>query len=157
MQVFSLVEGEHPVREAKPEANNTINTPESTMLFVDPTQKGLMSTIAEWGIGTHLAIAELVVAGFSNIESYWSASCHNPLALTITKRRVLSVTARTPVINLATMEVHVSREETSKGGKRGRTVFAFFIWSRLIKHDNLLQREISNIIHCDLGTRSVGL
>ncbi len=57
MRELSFVEGEHPVGEAEPEGGNTIHTPEATMLFVDPAEEGLMGTVAEGGIGTHLAVA----------------------------------------------------------------------------------------------------
>ena len=81
----SLVESEHPVGEAAPESDNTINTPEATVLFVSPTDDGLMSTIAEGSISTHLAVAEFVIARLRNVESDRSATGNDPLALTITQ------------------------------------------------------------------------
>jgi hypothetical protein len=46
----SLVEGEHPVGEAKPERDNTIDSPVSSVVFVDPFQEVLMGAIAEGSI-----------------------------------------------------------------------------------------------------------
>jgi hypothetical protein len=46
----SLVESEHPVGEAHPEADNTIDTPETSVLSVNPSQQLLVSTIAEGSV-----------------------------------------------------------------------------------------------------------
>ena len=79
----SLVEGEHPVGEAKPETGDTIHAPETTVLLVDPAEEALMGAIAERSVCAHLAVAELVVAGLGNIEGNWSQASNDPLALTI--------------------------------------------------------------------------
>jgi hypothetical protein len=79
----SLVEGEHPVGEAKPETGDTIHAPETTVLLVDPAEEALMGAIAERSVCAHLAVAELVVARLSNIEGNWSQAGNDPLALTI--------------------------------------------------------------------------
>ena len=44
-----------------------------------------MGAIAKRSVCTHLAVAELVVAGLGNIEGNWSAAGNDPLALTITQ------------------------------------------------------------------------
>ena len=55
------------------------------MLLVDPAEDALMGAIAKRSVCTHLAVAELVVAGLGNIEGNWSAAGNDPLALTITQ------------------------------------------------------------------------
>ena len=67
------------------------------------------------------------------------------------------MTAGAPVVNLTTVEVHMSGVQTSKGGHGGRTILAFLVRARLVKHNNLLLREVGHIIHGDLRARSIGL
>ena len=55
------------------------------MILEGPLHYGLVSSIAEGSIGTHLAIAELVVATLRHIEVYGSASSNEPFALSITE------------------------------------------------------------------------
>ena len=155
--MLSLVEGEHPVAEGEPEGGDTVHTPEATVLFVYPAEEGLMSTIAEGCVRAHLAVAQLVVARFGHIESDGSAAGNDPLALTVAQGGVLGVTARAPVVGLPTVQVHVRGEQTGEGRQRGRPVLALLVGARLIKHNHLLLREVSHIIHSDLCTRSIRL
>ena len=150
----SLVESEHPVSECCPERAHTVNAPVAAMVFVDPPEQCLMSAIAEWGVGRHLAVAQLEVTWLAHIERDGSATGHYPLALTVAKGRVLGVTARAPVVHLSTMEVHVSGVETSEGGHWRRSVLAFLIGAWLSQVNAFLQREICHIIHRDLSACS---
>jgi hypothetical protein len=123
----SLVESEHPVREAQPEGAHTSETPEASVVVGGPAQNLLVGAVAEWRIGRHLAVAELEVARLRHVEGDGAATGHDPLALAIAEGRVLGVTARAPVVNLATVQVDVRREKTSIGGKRGRSVLTLLI------------------------------
>ena len=60
----SLVESEHPVADACPPGCNGGHSPESSMVFICPLEQVLMGSIAEWGIGAHLTVAQLVVTTF---------------------------------------------------------------------------------------------
>ena len=60
----SFVEGEHPVANASPPNTDVGDAPESSVVLHNPFHDVLMGSVAEGSIGAHLAIAELVVAGF---------------------------------------------------------------------------------------------
>lgn len=146
----SLVEGEHPVWETSPEGTNTPQSPETSMVFVNPSDQSLMSTVAEWCICWHFAVAKLVVAWFRDVERNWSAACQDPLALTITEGWVLCVTAWAPIVHLGTVQVNVGWEQTSESWKRRWSIFTLFIRTILSQVNNFLLWEVSDIIHCDL-------
>ena len=58
----SSVESEPPVSKCDPETGCSQNGEESAMVLGSPLPDVLVSSIAEWGIGRHLTVAELVVA-----------------------------------------------------------------------------------------------
>ncbi len=149
--IISLVEGEHPVREAEPEGSDTIDAPEASVLFVNPPDQLLMSAVAEGSICAHLAVAELEVAGLAHVEADGAAAGQDPLALAVTQRRVLSVTTAAPIVHLPTVEVHVGREDTCEGRHRRRPVLAFLVGATLVKGDRLLGWEVGDVVHGDLG------
>ena len=113
----------------------------------NPFHYMLMSSITKWSISAHLTIAHFVISTFRYVESNRSISCKNPLALSITEWTNLRVTARTPVILFTSMEIYVSRINTSICWHWSWSVSALFIWSALHQGNNLLLREICNIFH----------
>ena len=129
MDRSSLVEGEQPVAEAEPEGGDSIHAPETSMVFVGPSEELLMGTIAERCIGAHLAVAELEVSGLIHVKSDGSVSGKDPLALTITEWGVLGMSAAAPIVHLSTVKIDVSWIDTSERGQRGGSVFAFLIRS----------------------------
>ena len=145
--VSSLVESEHPVGEAGPKADHSVDAPEATVLVVDPSEELLMSTVAERCVGAHLAVAELEVARLGHVEGHWTATGQDPLALAIAERGVLGVATSAPVIDLTAVKVGVSGEDTSKCWQGWRPVFAFFVWARFTKLNCVLFGEISDIVH----------
>lgn len=112
MSFYSLVEGEHPVTNAAPEGSDSPETPEASMVIMNPFNHVLVSTVAEGSISWKFAIAELVIAWFWDIKIHWSASSQDPLALTVAEWRILSVTAWAPVVDLSSVEIDVSGEYT---------------------------------------------
>ena len=58
----SLVEGEHPVREAHPEGGDTSHAPEASVVVGGPPDQLLVSAIAEGRVRGQLAVAQLEVA-----------------------------------------------------------------------------------------------
>ena len=80
------------------------------MIFHDPLHNVLMCSITEGSIGTHLAIAKLVVTRFRDVECHWAESGDYPLALAITEGTNLGMTARAPVVRFTSMQINVSRE-----------------------------------------------
>ena len=124
-----MIEGEHPVSEGNPEGSRTGDTPETAMVLRTPLPDVLMSAVAEGRIRGHLAVAEFVVATLGHIEGYWTAPRQDPLALAVAKRVDLTMTTAAPIVRLATVEVHVGREDTGVGGHTWRSVSAFFVWS----------------------------
>lgn len=60
------------------------------------------------------------------------------------------MTARAPVVFLCTVEVDVGGEDTCIGGQGGWSILALLIGSGLIKLNNFLFREISNVVHGEL-------
>ena len=94
----SLVECEHPVAEGDPERTDTSDGPETAMVLGTPFPDVLMCAIAEWRIRAELAVAELVVARFADVESNRSIPGHDPLALTVAHGVDLTMTAGAPVI-----------------------------------------------------------
>ena len=113
-----------------------------------------MSSIAEGSVWRHLAVAQLVVAWLSYVECDWTAPCEDPLALAITHRRNLSMSAWTPIIDLSSVQVHMSREDSSECGHGGRSILSFFIAPGLSERRDFLFREVSDIVHGDLGPGS---
>ena len=107
----------------------------------------LMSSITEGGVWAHLTIAKLVVSALTNVERHWSQSSNQPLALAIAKGSSLSVTARAPVVHLASVQVHVSGVNTSEGRHGRRSVSAFLVGSALAEGDDLLFGEVGDIVH----------
>ena len=143
----SLVECEHPVAHAGPPCYDKVYTPETSMMFVCPFHYVLVSSIAEWSIGTELTIAELIVATLGHIEVYGTASSNNPFALTITERPNLRVTTATPFVHFTSMKINVSRIDTCICWHAWWSVFSFLVWTAFVKVDNLLLREVRHIIH----------
>ena len=129
MFASSLVESEHPVREAQPEGAHTSETPEASVVVGGPAQYLLVGAVAEGRIGRHLAVAELEVAGLANIESDRAATREDPLALTIAEWGVLGMSATAPIVHLSSVEIDVSWEDTCECRQRGWSVFALLIWS----------------------------
>jgi len=154
---FSLVEGEGPVGEARPERDHTPDAPEAAMALVDPLEHMLMSTVAERSIGGHLAVAQLVVAALSHVEADRSASGDNPLALSVAERVHLRVSATAPVVNLRSVQVDVSRENTGVCGHARRSISSLFIGSAVIKRDNVLEGEVGHVVHALFGSLGIGL
>ena len=91
--VSSLVESEHPIAEAGPEADHSIDAPEATMVVVDPSEELLVSAVAEGCVCAHLAVAELEVARLSHVEGNGAAASQDPFALTIAEGGILGVSA----------------------------------------------------------------
>ena len=79
----SLVESEHPVREAHPEGCDTSHAPETSVVAGGPSEQLLVSAVAEGCIGGELAVAQFEVARLTHIEGNWAATSNDPLALAI--------------------------------------------------------------------------
>ena len=60
------------------------------------------------------------------------------------------MTAGAPVVDFASVEVDVSREETCIGWEGRGSVAAFLIGTTLIELDYLLLGEVSHVVHADL-------
>ena len=146
----SLVESESPVSEASPEGDDSPQTPETSMVFVDPLEHVLVSSVAERSIGRQFAVAELIVARLRNIELDWSAPGEDPLALTVAEGRVLRVAARAPVVNLASVQIDMGWEYTGVSRQRRRSVPPFFVGPGFSKLDDLLLGEVGDVVRCDL-------
>ena len=117
------------------------------MVLGTPLPDMLMSTVAEWRIRWHLAVAEFVVATLWHIEGYRATSCQDPLALAIAHRVDLTMSATAPIVWLGPGEVHVGWEDTGVGGHAGRPVSALFVRSWLTKINSFLGREVRRIVH----------
>lgn len=72
-----------------------------------------MGVTAEGSICAHLAVAQLEITAFRNVERNRSASGSDELALSVAKRIVPTVTAGTPVIFLSSVKVDIDRVVTS--------------------------------------------
>ena len=144
---FSLVESEHPVGNAGPPGSDESHTPEASVVLVGPLEDMLMSSIAERCVGTHLAIAKLVVATLCHIEINRSQPGHNPLALSIAEGTDLGVTAAAPLVDLASVKVHVGREKTGVSWHAWGSVASFLVWPTFVKGDHLLLWEVCDIVH----------
>ena len=108
----------------------------------------LMCSIAEGSIGGELAVAELIVTSFGDIERDGTATSQDPLALAIAHWVDLAVTARAPVVRLAARQEHMCRENTSIGRHARGSVATFFVGSGLSEVDIFLLREVSYVVHC---------
>ena len=117
------------------------------MMLLSPFDDLLMSAIAEWCVCWHFTIAQFVVTWLGNVETNWTASCKDPLALTITERINLWVSTSTPVVRLSSIQIYMCRENTSICRHAWWSIFAFFIRSWFCQIYNLLMRKVSNIIH----------
>ena len=117
------------------------------MVLVCPLPEMLMSSIAEWGVWGHLAVAEFVIARFGNVESDWTISSHDPFALTVAHWVNLTVATWAPVVGFASWQVIVGWENTGVSGQGGRSVSALLVRSALTEGDDLLVLEIGNIVH----------
>ena len=106
-----------------------------------------MGSVAERSIRAHLTVAKFEVARLRYVEGHRSQPSNNPLALTVAKWTDLGVPARTPVVSLASVQVHVSWEDTSERWHAGRSVLAFLVWSALFKRDHKLFWEVGDIVH----------
>ena len=126
--IHSLVESEHPVPEGCPPRSNHCHAPESSVVFVRPSQHVLMGTIAEGSVGRHLAVAQLVISTFVHVEGHGSASCQHPLALAVAERVHLGHAAAAPVVSLASVEVDMGGVDTCVGWHAWRSVPAFLVW-----------------------------
>ena len=58
---ISLVEGEHPVRDASPPSAESGHTPEASMMFVGPFEN-FVASVTEWSVRAHFAVAKLVIS-----------------------------------------------------------------------------------------------
>ena len=58
--------------------------------------------------------------------------------------------AGAPVVDLAAVEIGMSRVDTSKCRHGGRSVFALFIGAGFAEFNGVLLWEVSHIIHRDL-------
>ena len=117
------------------------------MVLGAPLPDMLMSTVAEGCICGHLAVAEFVVATLWDIESYWTTPSQDPLALAIAHGVDLTMAATAPIIRFASIEVHMSWENTGVGGQAGRPVSTLFVRSWLTKINSLLGWEVRRIVH----------
>ena len=70
--------------------------------------------------------------------------------MAIAERRELGVTTSAPVVHFTPVEIHVCGVDTSIGGHGRRSVLAFFVGTALSKVDDVLLREIGDVVHCDL-------
>ena len=147
VQRRSLVEGEHPVPDTAPPSTNGCYTPEASVMLKGPFHNVLMGTITERGVRTELAIAQLVITTFSHIEVHRSASCYYPLALTIAEWSDLGVTTSTPLVDLASVKVHVGREKTGISWHAWWSVSALLVRSVLFEVHHLLLWEVRHILH----------
>jgi len=67
------------------------------------------------------------------------------------------VAATAPIVDLTTVQVDVSREQTCEGRQGRGSVLAFLVRTGLIKLDGILNWKVGGVIHADLRTWSVGL
>ena len=116
-----------------------------------------MSAVAEGRIRRHLAVAQFEVTRLLHVELHWSATSHHPLALTVAERGHLSVATSAPVIDLSSLQVEVSGEETSEDWHGRRSVLAFFVGSAFREINYFLQGEICRVFHRDLRSGLTGL
>ena len=123
------------------------------MVLHDPLHHVLVSAIAERRICRHLAVAELVVARLSDVEGDRPVARDDPLALAVTERANLRVTAAAPIVDLAFCEEHVRRVDTGESRHARRSVAALLVRARLHKWNNLLLWEVRHIIHGDALAR----
>ena len=107
----------------------------------------LMSSIAEWSVGAHLTVAQLVIATFWYIETDWSAPGDYPLALSITEWIQLRVATTAPIIWFRSVQVDMGGVDTCKCWKTWWSVLTLLVWSALGKRNDLLLWEICHVIH----------
>ena len=125
----SFVEGKHPISSRSPPGKYTKNTPETSVMLESPLEDVLMSSVAEWSISTHLAIAELEIATLSHVKGNRSVSGQDPLALSIAPWSVLGVSTTAPVVLLSSVEVNMSWENTGIYRHGSWSISTFLIWS----------------------------
>ena len=150
----SLVEGEHPVGDARPPDRDRRHTPEATMVLHGPLHHVLVGAVAEGRIGAHLTVAELVVASFAHVERHRTVPSDDPLALAVAEGTNLRVTTAAPVVDLALRKEDVRRIDTSERRHAWRAVAAFLVGAGLAQGNNFLLREVSHIIHANAFARS---
>ena len=138
----SLVKGEHPVAHARPETDDSSDSPEPTMVLCSVLPQVLVSSIAERGVSTHFAVAEFVVAGLGNVKRNRSKSGDNPLALSVAEWLHLSMSTTAPIIDFRPVKVDVCGEDTAVGRQRGRSVLSLLVGTRLLQSGNLLFWEV---------------
>ena len=114
-----------------------------------PPQHMLMSTVAEWGVRAHFAVAQFKIATFWDVESDRTAPGDDPFTLAITEGRSFSVPAWTPVVRFASMQVHMCWINTCQSWQTWWPVFSFLIRSTFSKRNNSLFGEICYIVHRD--------
>ena len=117
------------------------------MVLGSPLPEMLMSSIAEWGVWGHLAVAKFVIARFWDVESDWTISSQNPFALTVAHWVNLTMSAWTPVVGLASLQVRVGWENTSVSGHGSWSISALLVGSAFAERNDLLMLEIGNIVH----------
>ena len=117
------------------------------MMFVSPLENQLMSSIAEWSIAAHLAVAKFKITTFAHVESHWSVSSDKPFALSIAHWGDLTMATTAPVVGLASVQVHVGWVDTGIGWHAWWSVSSFLVWSAFAKRNDFVFWEIGDIVH----------
>jgi len=136
----------HPVDNLTPEF---VETSVGQIVIFDDQSMGVA---AERSISWEFTIANLVVSTFWDVEVHGSISCDEVIAHTVAPGTVLGDTARAPLINFSSLQVHVIREITSNKGNACRSVSTLLVGDNFGKWDNFLVREISDIIRFSVNS-----
>ena len=154
MYLRSLVESEHPVSNARPPGGNKGNTPETTMMLIDPPHNLFMCSVTEWCVWAHLAVAKFIVSTFTYVESDWSITSYKPLALSVTEWIELWMTTGAPWIFFSSVQIDMSREDTCICWQGWGSISTFFIGSTFRKCNQSLFWEVSHVVHWNSISRS---
>ena len=117
------------------------------MMFVSPLENQLMSSVTEWSIATHLAVAKFKITTLADVESNRSVSSNKPFALSIAHRGDLTVATTAPIVGLASVQVHVGWVDTRIGWHTWRSISSFLVWSAFAKRNDFVLWEIGDIVH----------
>ena len=143
----SLLEGEEPIAKRQKEWTSSRHAPETSMVLCGPFEYVLMSSVAEWCVCWHFAVAEFEVTRFRNIKANRSKTGHNPLALAIAEWIQLRVATWAPVIRFTTIQVDVSWINTSISWHASRSVLSLLIRSAFHQVYSSLFGEVGHIVH----------
>ena len=147
MHIESLVEGEEPISKRQKEWTSSCHAPETSVVLCGPFEYVLMSSVAEWCVCWHFAVAEFEVTRFRNIKANRSKTGHNPLALAIAEWIQLRVATWAPVIRFTTIQVDVSWINTSISWHASRSVLSLLIRSAFHQVYSSLFGEVGHIVH----------